>query len=350
MATDPYVVLKVAPTASPSEIRAAYDALARRCDPVFGPYWERPEILQQVGDAYATVGDSERRCVYDSHPRFSVRDLSTPRRAWWQPAPAADILEAARDFFRRGKALANRGNFRRARQAFETALLYVPSLPEGTYNIGLMYYKVGGFEAARSAFSGCPLAEAREFERLLALPGETDVEAVTPYSEPVVDAVDAILQDGPHRLVEPMGDSTQVSGGEEPRLYPLPFSVVVGRLLRLFALAPAETYRVQQSRREDLRLFVFPGPEGGRALLLPGDCDSDRISLLEQLRGWLQAAVDEQSPDEIQLARAAADLLALEARQQLAEELRTGLERLFMEPHLVARAEAFGAVIDELYP
>ena len=61
--TDPYVVLGVEPTASDTEIRRAYVALARRFHPDANPGGE--DRMREINEAWAVLGDRERRRDHD---------------------------------------------------------------------------------------------------------------------------------------------------------------------------------------------------------------------------------------------------------------------------------------------
>lgn len=60
---NPYEVLGVALTASDTEIRRAYVALARRFHPDTNPDGE--ERMRSVNEAWAVLGDKQRRAAYD---------------------------------------------------------------------------------------------------------------------------------------------------------------------------------------------------------------------------------------------------------------------------------------------
>jgi hypothetical protein len=60
---NPYTVLGVAATATDAEIRRAYVALARRFHPDANPGGE--ERMRSVNEAWAILGDRERRAAFD---------------------------------------------------------------------------------------------------------------------------------------------------------------------------------------------------------------------------------------------------------------------------------------------
>jgi curved DNA-binding protein CbpA len=100
--TDPthYERLGVAPSASSSEIRAAYRKLARRTHPdVQGPGVDAS--MAAVNEAWRVLGDPERRAEYDAllAPEPRVTPPPPPTRAWAgrEPPPnsARDQSEGA---------------------------------------------------------------------------------------------------------------------------------------------------------------------------------------------------------------------------------------------------------------
>lgn len=82
---DPYEVLQVHRRAEPEVIRAAFRALARKYHPDFGGDSHR---MVEITEAYAILGNHERRAAYDSNPatptdrRASDQPVAT--RATWQ--------------------------------------------------------------------------------------------------------------------------------------------------------------------------------------------------------------------------------------------------------------------------
>ena len=93
---DPYEVLQVHRRAEPEVIRAAFRALARKHHPDFGGDSAR---MVEITEAYAVLGNSDRRRTFDAQPalahdrRSTDRPVATP--AEWQPAsasqPVADV-------------------------------------------------------------------------------------------------------------------------------------------------------------------------------------------------------------------------------------------------------------------
>jgi curved DNA-binding protein CbpA len=84
---DPYEVLQVHRRAEPEVIRAAFRALARKYHPDFGGDSAR---MVEITEAYAILGNSERRKTFDAQPampndrRSTDQPVATP--AAWQPA------------------------------------------------------------------------------------------------------------------------------------------------------------------------------------------------------------------------------------------------------------------------
>lgn len=78
---DPYEVLQVHRRAEPEVIRAAYRALARRYHPDFGG---DPARMVAITQAWAVLGNSERRAAYDAQALKSQNRRATDRK---QPVP-----------------------------------------------------------------------------------------------------------------------------------------------------------------------------------------------------------------------------------------------------------------------
>jgi curved DNA-binding protein CbpA len=88
---DPYEVLQVHRRAEPEVIRAAYRALARKYHPDFGG---EPGRMIAITEAWAVLGNAERRAAYDAHAVTSQNRRSTDRKA--PPASAAPAGNADR--------------------------------------------------------------------------------------------------------------------------------------------------------------------------------------------------------------------------------------------------------------
>ena len=75
---DPYEVLQVHRRAEPEVIRAAYRALARKYHPDFGGDSSR---MIAITEAWATLGNAERRTAYDAHAAKAQTRRGTDRKA-----------------------------------------------------------------------------------------------------------------------------------------------------------------------------------------------------------------------------------------------------------------------------
>ncbi len=74
---DPYEILQVHRKAEPEVIRAAYRALARKYHPDFGG---DPARMVALGEAFATIGDADRRAAYDMEAARSHTRRATDRK------------------------------------------------------------------------------------------------------------------------------------------------------------------------------------------------------------------------------------------------------------------------------
>jgi len=61
-----YAVLHVKPSASPSEIKAAFRRLAREWHPDVNDEEEAAERFKEIAEAYATLGNPIKRRAYDA--------------------------------------------------------------------------------------------------------------------------------------------------------------------------------------------------------------------------------------------------------------------------------------------
>jgi curved DNA-binding protein CbpA len=84
---DPYEILQVHRKAEPEVIRAAYRALAQKYHPDFGG---EPGRMVAITEAWATLGDAERRAAYDAQAVRTHTRRSTDRKSVTPPAGTAD--------------------------------------------------------------------------------------------------------------------------------------------------------------------------------------------------------------------------------------------------------------------
>lgn len=86
---DPYEILQVHRKAEPEVIRAAYRALARKYHPDFGG---EPSRMVSITEAWATLGDAERRAAYDAQSVRTHTRRATDRKSA-APAPPNGIAD-----------------------------------------------------------------------------------------------------------------------------------------------------------------------------------------------------------------------------------------------------------------
>ncbi|MCK6210223.1 J domain-containing protein [Georgenia sp. EYE_87] len=84
---DYYLILGVAPDASPQEIARAYRSLVRRRHPDSRPEGDQQAGLADIYDAWAVLRDPARRAEYDGATRAQERSA----RAGAQPAAARPV-------------------------------------------------------------------------------------------------------------------------------------------------------------------------------------------------------------------------------------------------------------------
>jgi len=118
---DPYVVLGVPRSASPAEIRAAYQALVRKYHPDLHQGNPLEDLagarLAEINRAYEILGDASRRAGYDAGR------TSAPNGAPTRPAPSKRLimialLVASIPLVLRAGAVAIRGAVRLGRALF----------------------------------------------------------------------------------------------------------------------------------------------------------------------------------------------------------------------------------------
>ena len=92
MKRDYYVVLGVAPTADPAEIRKAFRSLARECHPDVNPEDSGAEArFKECAEAWEVLSDPERRPAYDLHGFSGLRGRPMPD---FQGAAFRDLYNA----------------------------------------------------------------------------------------------------------------------------------------------------------------------------------------------------------------------------------------------------------------
>lgn len=91
-----YEVLGVASGARTPEIRAAYLAVARRHHPDRGG---DPDLMRRATQAWAVLGDPDRRAAYDREVGVGQRPTAGPAPApqWHEAREAADLLADLED-------------------------------------------------------------------------------------------------------------------------------------------------------------------------------------------------------------------------------------------------------------
>jgi len=193
---DPYLVLRIPPTATPEQIKTAYRAMSKRYHPDLNQdiAVAAQEKMTQCTSAYQILSNKERRDEYDQQPHFKVRvpkgfsanintrtHLEKPSSGKpglfdkllgffvkVEPKPTKDPA-AARTHFTMGLTLTDQESFYPdAREEFQRAMQADPDSFEAAFNYGLMSYKTGEFEEARVGFQKASRIKPQDrYSRLL---------------------------------------------------------------------------------------------------------------------------------------------------------------------------------------
>ena len=101
---DPYDVLGVSSSATQEEIKAAYRRLAKKLHPDLNPGNEKAEDeFQEVGNAYALLGDPEKRKAYDEGA-IDAAGQEKPRRSGFYRTYTRGGSTKYEDFFDQAEA------------------------------------------------------------------------------------------------------------------------------------------------------------------------------------------------------------------------------------------------------
>ena len=187
---DYYVVLGVAPIASPEEIKKAYRALSKKYHPDANPDMknESDQKMKEMIEAYNVLNDKAKRKEYDSQPQFKVRrfakssvrtkiDKSTASKKSEEPEEKSPVMRWLKKLFSRpehdakefkadpkqadvhftlGLSMSETESFLdQACREFKLALKFDPNHREACYNMALMQYKTGDFDGARASLRRC---------------------------------------------------------------------------------------------------------------------------------------------------------------------------------------------------
>jgi DnaJ-class molecular chaperone len=182
---DYYIILGVAPVASPEEIQRAYRALSRKYHPDLNPHLKSiaADSMKQLVEAYNVLNDQNKRKEYDAQPHLQVRRFKKgpgERKSSYNTLDAKfksepSILERLfSSFFKKdsfgesgtkidprqadvqftmGLSMAEQESmFPEAKKAFKDAIKFDPNFVEAYFNLAIMCYKLGEFKEARKNF------------------------------------------------------------------------------------------------------------------------------------------------------------------------------------------------------
>lgn len=183
---DYYLVLGVAPIASPEDIKKAYRELSKKYHPDANPDRknEADRKMKELIEAYGVLNDQQKRKEYDNQPQFKVRrnakssvrtKIDKGTKAKQNSGKEESIImklfnslfgkkendgknpnadpKQADVHFTLGVSMAETPSFMdQACHEFKLALKFDPNHREACYNMGLMQYKIGEFTDALSTF------------------------------------------------------------------------------------------------------------------------------------------------------------------------------------------------------
>ena len=190
---DYYVVLGVAPTSSPDDIKKAYRTLSKKYHPDANPdnKEEADRKMKELIEAYNVLNDKDKRREYDAQPQFNVRRFakSSARTKVSKNAKAAEeeqpksmaeaspVLRWLKKLFNKsaggpsatqvdpkqadvhftlGLSMSESGSFlEQAEREFKLALKFDPGHKEACYDMALVQYKLGNFEDAKASLQRC---------------------------------------------------------------------------------------------------------------------------------------------------------------------------------------------------
>jgi len=187
---DYYMVLGVAPTAQPDEIKKAYRMLSKKYHPDLNPDMKTvsDEKMKELVEAYNMLNDSQKRKTYDKQPQFQAKRFAKssarpkPDKAAFTKKPQytkePSLLERLLSPFLKKDAAGEAGPgfdpkqadvhftlglsmaesetfYDQAKGEFKLTLKLDPKHKEAAYNHALMCYKLGEFEEARISFQKC---------------------------------------------------------------------------------------------------------------------------------------------------------------------------------------------------
>ena len=99
MARELYLILGIAERAPESEIRKAYRRLARKYHPDINPGdRSAEELFKRISEAYAVLGDTEKRGFYDSNGYYTEGVLESERVSQWDFSFRSEVQSGSEGF------------------------------------------------------------------------------------------------------------------------------------------------------------------------------------------------------------------------------------------------------------